>query len=107
MQKKLVVLFVLVLLAIIGLCVRLILINKESGDQYLKQVLQQQEYDSYVLPYKRGDIVDANGTKLAYSEKVYNLIIDSRVMHSDEKYLIPTMAALNECFELSTSDIEA
>ena len=107
MQKKLVVLFVLVLLAIIGLCVRLILINKESGDQYLKQVLQQQEYDSYVLPYKRGDIVDANGTKLAYSEKVYNLIIDSRVMHSDEKYLVPTMAALNECFELSTSDIEA
>ena len=46
----------------------------KPGDQVLVhagcilQVLSQQEYDSKVLPYKRGDIVDAKGTKLAYSE---------------------------------------
>ena len=39
MQKKLVVLFILVLLAFAGLSVRLIMINKDNGEQYKKQVL--------------------------------------------------------------------
>ena len=78
MQKKLVVLFLIILLAFIGLSVKLIYINKVDGERYKKQILSQQEYDSKTLPYKRGEIVDANGTKLAYSEKVYNLIVDAK-----------------------------
>ena len=69
MQKKLVVLFLIILLAFIGLSVKLIYINKVDGERYKKQILSQQEYDSKTLPYKRGEIVDVNGTKLAYSEK--------------------------------------
>lgn len=38
MQRKLVVLFCLVLLAFAGLSVRLILINRDNGDSYKKQV---------------------------------------------------------------------
>lgn len=100
MQKKLVVLFIFVLLAFAGLSVRLVWINRENGTQYQKQVLSQQRYDSTTIPFRRGDIVDAKGTKLAVSEKVYNLVIDANVMLSNnETYLEPTLAALESNFE--------
>lgn len=95
MQKKLVVLFGLVLLAFAGLSVRLVWITKEDGTAYQKQVLSQQRYDSTTLPFRRGDIVDAKGTKLAVSEKVYNLVIDSKLMlDKDGKYLESSLQAL-------------
>ena len=74
MQKKLVVLFFLVLLAFVGLSIKLFYIGKDNGKEYEKQVLSQQQYDSITLPFKRGDILDRNGTVLATSERVYNLI---------------------------------
>ncbi|MGN0156503.1 MAG: peptidoglycan D,D-transpeptidase FtsI family protein [Lachnospiraceae bacterium] len=98
MQKKLVVLFALILLAFVGLSVRLIMINKENGEQYKKQILSQQQYESTTIPFKRGDILDAKGIKLAASEKVYNLIIDCKNLLQEESYLEPTIAALKSCF---------
>lgn len=98
MQKKLVVLFLMVLLAFVGLSARLIMINKESGEKYKKQVLSQQRYDSTTIPYRRGDIVDANGTKLAVSEKVYNVILDTDQMLASEDNVEPTIRALVSCF---------
>ena len=73
MQKKLVVLYLCVLLAFAGLSARLILINRDKGESYEKQVLSQQQYSSKTIPYKRGEILDSKGTKLAVSEKVYDL----------------------------------
>ena len=99
MQKKLAILFFLVLLAFVCLSVRLISINRDNGDNYKKQVLSQQEYDSTTLPFKRGSIEDRNGTSLAYSEKVYNLIIDAKLMNGDDgEHLQPTLDALKKCF---------
>ena len=89
MQKKLLCLYALIILAFILLSVRLSWIVKADGATYEKQVLSQQKYDSVTLPFRRGDIVDAKGTKLAVSEKVYNLVIDSYVMLSRETYLEP------------------
>ena len=94
MQKKLLCLYVLIILAFILLSFRLSWIVRADGADYEKQVLSQQKYDSITLPFRRGDIVDAKGTKLAVSEKVYNLVIDSRVMLDREDYLEPTMEAL-------------
>ncbi len=106
MQKKLAVLFIMVLLAFAGLSVRLVWITREDGEQYSRQVLSQQRYDSTTLPYRRGDIVDAKGTSLAVSEKVYNLVIDSRViMYNNGKYYEPTMEALEQCFDLDMAAI--
>ncbi len=104
MQKKLVVLFLIVLLAFVGLSVRLIMINKENGENYKKQILSQQNYVSTVIPFKRGDILDAQGTKLAYSEKVYNLVVDADVINKTEGSLEPTLAAVDACFDV---DIDA
>lgn len=98
MRRKLVTLFFLVLLAFVGLSMRLILISRENGEQYKKQILSQQSYTSTILPYKRGDILDANGVKLATSEKVYNLIIDSKYLLSEEGYLEAVLPILSRCF---------
>ena len=98
MQKKLLVLFGLFLLIFVGLGIRLFWIGREKGEQYSKQVLSQQRYDSITLPFRRGDILDCNGTSLAVSEKVYNLVIDANVMLDKEEYLEPTLAALGSCF---------
>lgn len=101
MQKKLVVLFFFVLLAFAGLCVRLYWITREKGDQYKKQVLSQQSYDSITLPPRRGDILDSNGIQLATSEKVYNLILDAKLMlQKNGDYLEDTIQALNQYFGL-------
>lgn len=98
MQKKLVVLFFLVLLAFVGLSIKLFYIGKDNGKEYEKQVLSQQQYDSTTLPFKRGDILDRNGTVLATSERVYNLIVDSKLVLDKEEYLQPTINALRSCF---------
>ncbi|PXV89518.1 stage V sporulation protein D (sporulation-specific penicillin-binding protein) [Lachnotalea glycerini] len=106
MQMKLAVLFIVIMLALIGLSVRLTYINAESGDKYTKQVLSQQQYDSQSIPFRRGDITDVKGTILATSEKVYNVILDCKVVNSDEKYIQPTISALTSCFELNESDLQ-
>lgn len=105
MQKKLVVLFLLVLSAFVGLSVRLIYINRENGEQYKKQVLSQQRYDSRVIPFKRGDIVDCKGTKLAVSEKVYNVVLDAKLAGEKQEYIDATVQALVDCFHLDGSEI--
>lgn len=105
MQKKLVVLYLCVLLAFAGLSARLILINRDDGERYEKQVLSQQHYSSRTLPYKRGEITDRKGTKLAVSEKVYNLILDCKVMNEEEEYVDATISALGQCFDVDESAI--
>ena len=95
MQKKLAVLFIMVLLIFVLLGVRIYAISRDHGDTYKRQVLSQQEYDSVVLPAKRGEIVDRNGTKIAVSQKVYNVCIDAKTLNSkDGQYLEPTLTAL-------------
>ena len=99
MQKKLVVLFFIVLLAFAYLIIRIANINRDNGEAYKKQVLAQQSYDSMTLPYKRGSIEDKNGTVLAYSEKVYNLIVDAKLMSVDDGiHVEPTLNVLQKAF---------
>lgn len=105
MQKKLVLLYVAIILAFVILIGRITYINASSGDKYTKLVLDQQQYDSRTIPYKRGDIVDRNGTKLATSERVYNVILDVKAMLSKDDYVDPTIDVLKECFDIKEEDV--
>ncbi len=106
MQKKLVALFLIVLLVFVALAIRLFMISNNNGEEYSKLILSQQEYDSKTLSYRRGEILDTNGTKLAVSEKVYNLVIDSKVMHyKDGIYIDPTVQAVTACFSLDETEL--
>lgn len=107
MQKKLAMLFMFVVLAFAILIGRITYINASSGEKYTKLVLDQQQYNSRVIPFKRGDILDCNGTKLATSERVYNVILDAKVLLSDEKNIEPTIKILIDCFGINEEMIRA
>ncbi|MCR5591655.1 MAG: penicillin-binding protein 2 [Lachnospiraceae bacterium] len=95
MSKKLAVLFVMILVAFAFLGARLFVINRDNGDKYKKRVLSQQAYDSITIPAKRGDIVDRNNTKIAVSQKVYNVCIDSKTLNKDDgAYIESTLTSL-------------
>jgi len=111
MQKKLAVLFIIVLVAFVTLNLRIMKISKEDGSKYKKQVLSQQEYDSIAIPAKRGEIVDRKGTKIAVSEKVYNVIIDAKAMLADDSVnlesSIRTLMNTDIDFNYTESEIRA
>ena len=105
MYKKLGILFWIVVLALFALCTRIAYLNVAKGDNYSIKVLEQQSFTSKTIPYKRGDIKDRNGNVLATSVMVYNLIIDSKVVMSNEKYLTPTVNALVKYFDFNEDKI--
>ena len=106
MYFRLVIVFGIMLFLAIFLIGRVIYLNKNKGDIYEKRVLAQQSYVSNVIQYKRGDIVDRNGNRLAVSEKVYNLVLDPQLILSDTDYLKPTEKALNEVFGIKAKKVE-
>ncbi|WP_294783202.1 penicillin-binding protein 2 [uncultured Eubacterium sp.] len=107
MKAKMLLIFIAIAGVLICLVGRLAYIELKSGDKYAKIVLNQQEYSSKTIPFRRGDIVDRKGTVLATSTDVYNVILDCSVLTSKEAYLEPTLSALNQCFGLDTEELRS
>ena len=84
---------------------RLVQLNVKKGKEYESQVLSQRNYTSTTVPYKRGDIVDRNGTKLAMSNKVYNLIIEPKNILRNEKKKNATVAAILKYFDITEEEL--
>ena len=105
MQIKLLAIFALVLCMLVVLLSRITYITAKSGNRYAKQVLSQQSYDSQTIPYRRGEILDRNGIILAKSDLVYNVVLDCKLVNSDERYRDPTIKALVDVFSLSETEI--
>ncbi len=106
MQKKLFWVTAILTCGFVALIVRIWYINDKDGKRYEKIVLAQQSYDSIEIPYRRGDILDRNGTQLATSEKVYNLIIEPKNILQDDKVKKATISALTKYFDLTETQIE-
>lgn len=110
MQKKLVLVFMFTILAFVLFLGKAIKIVATKGEDYKKAVLDQQQNNSRVIPFKRGDILDANGTKLATSERVYNVILDAKVLLSGKEEELAkskeqTVEALETCFEIDKKTV--
>lgn len=108
MQEKLAIAVMVITLALFALVIVLYNIVKDKGEDYNQVVLSHQDYESRTIPYKRGNIIDRNGTYLAVSEKVYNLIIDPKqILENDEnyEYLEATLDALSECFGYNREEL--
>lgn len=106
MQARLLLVFCVVALILMGLMVRLIFIVRVDGDRYAKKVLSRQSYVSSVLPYKRGDILDRNGTVLATSELQYRLILDPKLLLQNKECIDPTIKALQSVFGVEAATIQ-
>lgn len=100
--------FFFVLICFIALLIRLIQINVSDGATYEKKVLSLLNYDGQSIPYKRGDITDRNGTVLASSEKIYNLVLDPYVVNESkvEDVAEYTMQVLEEYFQIDREEVE-
>ena len=108
MQRKLAFTFMVIALALFALCVVLVNINRNSGQEYAQTVLSQySSYDSRTVTAARGEICDRNGTPLALNEKVYNLILDAKIILSDEKYVEATLDALAEAYGYEKETLRA
>lgn len=104
MSTRLMFVFGVILLLMSLLIVRIAKLGQTDGVRYEKRVLSQQTYTSTAIPYQRGSILDRNGTVLAYSEKVYNVILDVYYTLSDDDYVKPTRKALVDNFKGVTEE---
>lgn len=106
-RRRLLVVFLFVLICFVLLVIRLVQINVKDGTDYEKNVLSLLNYDGQTIPYKRGDITDRNKTVLATSEKIYNLVLDPYVItHSNiEKASEYVEDVLYDYFSISKEDV--
>ena len=108
MKRKLAGVFGVTLLAFVSLLAGITVINAKEGNKYTQQVLSQsqQQYTNTTIPFRRGTITDRNGTVLANSEKVYNLILDCQAVNYKGSYKEPTLAALEDYFGIDREKVE-
>lgn len=106
MQEKLAITVLVITLALFALVMVLYNLVKNKQEDYNQIVLDHQNYSSQVIPYRRGEIMDRNGTYLAANEQVYNLILDPKVILSNkDKYLATTVSVLNQTFGYDTGEL--
>lgn len=106
MQEKLAVAVLVITLALFSLV--LVLYNLMTGKQsdFNQIVLSQQKYDSRTIPFRRGDILDRNGTYMATSQQVYDLILDPRqIMQNSAASLEASVNALSDCFGYDSGEL--
>ncbi|MCI8769533.1 MAG: peptidoglycan glycosyltransferase [Lachnospiraceae bacterium] len=106
MFGRILIVFFLIIIGTMILVGRILFLNKDKGNAYEKRVLSQQSYRSNEINYKRGDITDRNGNKLAISRKVYDLVLDpvlilTKNTKGEEDFVEPTAAALKKVFGIS------
>lgn len=106
MYRRLLIVYGAIVLLCVGLVGRIVWLHREKGEEYEKKVLSQQSYVSNTLAYRRGDILDRNGNKLATSKKVYNLVLDPQLMLSNESYLEPTADAIEKVVGMKAQKLE-
>ena len=79
--------------------------NVKRGDDYNEKILSQKGYESVSVPYKRGDIYDCNGSVLATSTMVYNLIIEPKNIIEFKTKEKATSKALKKYFNVSDEEM--
>lgn len=105
MKKKLLISMIIVLAVFVVLIGKLIYITVTAGKEYEQKVLAQQGYTSTIIPAKRGDIYDTNGTVLATSKKVYNVILEPKNILAKDDIKATTCAALKQYFGITDSEM--
>lgn len=109
MQVKLAITLSVFLLAFLALIYVIYRQIRQNNEEYNRIVLSQRQasYDSRTIPFRRGNIMDRNGTLLATSQKVYNLILDPKLILSgkEQRYLDATVRALEEYFQYDAAEI--
>lgn len=106
LQGRLIIILIMIGIAFAALFFNILFLQRKKEVEYNQKILSQQRYDSRDIPYKRGDILDRNGTYIATSEKVYNIILDSKLINTEQdKYLNASVGILKDVFGYSEEEI--
>ncbi len=106
MQKTTLVLFGFFMAVFVFLIGRVVYLRVTKGTEYSNKVLSHQSFVGSVVPYQRGTITDRNGVELAVSEKIYHVILDPKVVLSNDDFVKPTLNALVKAFELDITELQ-
>lgn len=106
MKQGLLVFSLIIFIVMAVLVWRIYWLNQNRGDTYKRQMLSQQSYVNNTLKYRRGEIKDRNGTAMAVSSRVFNVILEPRTILSDEKYQVAVVGALAEHLGAKQAEIE-
>ncbi|MBP3200514.1 MAG: penicillin-binding protein 2 [Lachnospiraceae bacterium] len=108
-KRRLLLVNIIIAIIFVLLGIRIYYLMVINGDYYNRVVLSQRQisYNSQVLPSRRGDILDSDGNLLATSIKVYNLIIDPKVITStkDNRYVNATIDALSDVYDYNRLEL--
>lgn len=109
MAAKLMVFEGVLLICLLTLVARIVMLSADNEEEYKRLVMRhlQTKYDSRTIPYRRGSIVDRNGTTLAISDVKYNIILDAKILREKAEEVDPTLVALQTCFNINTSEVRA
>lgn len=105
MRKRLLVLLLLFSMVFVVIVGAIVYYNFVRGDKYSQRVLSQNNYESISVPFKRGNIYDCNGSILATSTKVYNLVLEPKNILSSERAEKATREALNKYFGITADEM--
>ena len=106
LQRRLIIILIMIVIAFAALFINILLLQRKKEVEYNQKILSQQRYDSRDIPYKRWDILDRNGTYIATSEKVYNLILDPKQINTEQdKYLNASVGILKDVFGYNEEEI--
>ncbi|MGI6002977.1 MAG: penicillin-binding transpeptidase domain-containing protein [Lachnospiraceae bacterium] len=106
-RRRLFLVFVSVLILMTVLIIRIVQLDATSSTQSQREALAQISKNNTEIPYKRGSIMDRNGTVLAQSEQYYRIILDTSVMADlkiDDAYTY-TAELLHKFFGFDEQDI--
>ena len=78
MKKKLLGILALFLALFVVLTGRIVYLNVAKGAEYREMTMSGLNYESKAIPYRRGDIYDVNGTLMATSKLVYDIILEPK-----------------------------
>ncbi len=116
METRLAMAALIIVLILLGLAYALFSIVRTKGAAYNQIVMSHQDYESRTIPYRRGNIIDRNGTYLATSEKVYNVVLNPKQIYNEPEdgeesdgytYLDPTVDALVQTLGIDENDLRA
>jgi len=115
MRSRLFVVLLIVTILIVAVMGKVIYLGVSKKAGYETRILTQEDYESKDIRYKRGSILDCNGSVLAMSNKIYNLVIAPMTILEYEREYGPeykkhrevTVAALKTYFGLTDQEINA
>ena len=105
-RKRFMIFVMIVFVMFVVIIINILRIYIVKGDEYTQKALAQVETSAITISAKRGDITDINGITLATSTKVYNLILDPKlILTNEDKYLESTVQALCSCYGYDEEEI--